>query len=93
VFQFSACAKNVFSLHSFETGPGKQPSSFSVASVGKTVTSRSSPLTSSVVETGGRRESRYKLPWPGGPEGGRSPTMLHMFLSVPVVSLSVDCTN
>jgi hypothetical protein len=31
----------------------------------------------------------YKLPGPGGPEGGLG----HMFLSFSVVSLFVDCTN
>ena len=39
-------------------------------------------------ETG---ENGYKLPEPGGPEGG--PTMLHIFLYLSVVPLSVDCTN
>jgi len=43
--------------------------------------------------TGGGREgsNRYKLPVFGDPEG--CPTLLYMFLSFSVVSLSVDCTN
>jgi hypothetical protein len=36
---------------------------------------------------------RYRLPGPGSPEGGPGPNYDAYVLSVPVVSLSVDCTN
>ena len=40
-----------------------------------------------------RAGSRHKQPGPGGPEGAPGPTMLHMFLSLSVVSLLVHCIN
>jgi len=49
-----------------------------------------SPPVSSSRGAGG---SRYKLLGPGGPEGGRSSNTLHMFLSLSVLSLLVNCTN
>jgi hypothetical protein len=42
--------------------------------------------TLSTVPTRGEGGSRYKLQGPGSPEGARGPTMLHMFLSLSVVS-------